>query len=541
MGLKLEALTKLIFQKLPTYQLNLAYHLFSKFYHKKSFGLIESFIPRILPSQRQIETKAATKLAQVLNVIKIDFLKIKGTRPLPSVAERQEYRGRLLAKLLAMLDHGQLERNGSSIFLRDQDIQPMAELIEADAEFFQNKAASLKILRSIIDDPTKLSYLRNEFVEFNGEQYTLQHYRVITKDGMVISLTMLVDGLQVTAGDQRPSIVLVPGIACNGNAFNLDEKYSLARDLARLGYWVYLFEPRGMGRNKVSFDRDCSLDTLIDDDLPSVVDFVYKRSKGKPLILLGHSMGGLVAEFMLQLWSHQNDQESLAKVKGLITLGSPKSFDKNNHLIYPLSLWLNYILPFLKVDRVPMDDAIMPLTRTPLIRNLFALLLDQDFADLNFLVNPVNLIEGNFMLQFIKRAVENFPLGVGFQFQKAIYTGKGITRMDQKFAIGNEKYNYTSHVGELSPKLPVCHFLGEDDPLGLPKFNNFSKVYRHSAKQTVFLGKSGRCEFGATASQMNYFIVPHTKHIDVLYGKSALRWVHPLVFQAIEMMWALRD
>lgn len=527
-----------LFHRLPASQLNLAYHIFSKFYQKQPYThLIESFIPRILPTQRQIEEKAAWKLAQVLGVIRISFLQAKGAMPQESAAERQEYRKKLVAQLLEMLCHGRLERNGSSIFLRDCDIGPLAELLQVEQEFFHRRAAELKILRSVIDDPTKLSYLRNEFVEIDGEQYTLQHYRVITRDGMVNNLTMLIDDLQVMPGDKRPSIILVPGIACSANAFYVNGKYALARDLARRGYWVYLFEPRGMGRNRAAFDVDCTLDTLIDDDLPSVIDFVHKRSKGKPVIVLGHSMGGMVAEFMLQMWSVQGDRDSLAKVKGLITLGAPKRFDKNRHIFFPLILWLNYVLPFLKVDRVPLNEILLPLSKTPGIKNLFSMAVDMDWANLNFLINPDNLMSGDFMFQFIRRVIGDFPLGIGFQFQKAIYTGKGISRMDQRFASGEEKHNYSKNIGMFDPQMPVFHFLAEQDPLAPPDLNNFETSYRHASKRTVLVHQQDVGEIAGHASQVNYFIIPRTKHIDLLYGKTATRWVHPLIYRAIDAIW----
>jgi hypothetical protein len=273
-------------QNIPSRQWNFLYHVFSKFYQERSHGIIlDSFIPRILPSQKQIEEKAAMKLAQVLTVIKLGAAKKESdSQSLPcgflqSSAERQNYRKRISFKILEMMAQGKLERNGSSIFLQEKDMDAVANLIEVDKQYFLNKAMSLKIFHTVMDDPTKLSYLRNELIELEGEQYTVQYYRVITKDGVVNNLTMLIDDLQVVAGDKSPSIILVPGIACNGKSFNLNERYSIARDLARRGYWVYLFEPRGMGRNKTNFDVDCTLDTLIDFDLPAVIDFVYKRSK----------------------------------------------------------------------------------------------------------------------------------------------------------------------------------------------------------------------------------------------------------------------
>lgn len=543
MGIK--KLLEKVIQTIPTKEMNWAYDFFTRVYKKRAQGSIfEAVMPRILPTQAEIEVKAAKKLAQVLMVIKLDSLVKEDPRAyirstfLVSAAERHKYREELTSRILTMLHSGELARNGSSIFLQEEDIPSLAQLIAVDREFFHKKAEVLKILRCIMDDPTKLSYLRNELVEYGNDQYTLQHYRVITRDGMVNNLTMLIDDTQVVAGDNRPSVVLVPGIACNSRAFDLNRRYSLAAELAHRGYWVYLFEPRGMGRNKGSFDVDCTLDTLIDYDLPAVIEFVYRRSKGKPVVLVGHSMGAVVSEFMLQLWGRQKDEESLSRVKGLITLGMPGNFDRSCHIIYPLLLWLNYTLPILQVDRVPLDDVLPPLTKTPILKWLFSAMLRMDIADLNFLINPQNFSDPNFMFDFIRYGVEGFPLGIGFQFQKAIYNGRGITRMDDRFGKNGEKYNYTDNIG-LFPSIPSIHFLGERDPLAPPKTNNFAGCYRHTVKKTFWLGERDDYDIPPTPSQVTYFVVPRTKHIDLLYGKTATALTHPWLFKAIDSLWAI--
>jgi hypothetical protein len=250
-------------------------------------------------------------------------------------------------------------------------------------------------------------------------------------------------------------------------------------------------------------------------------------------------MGGVVAEFMLQLWAKEKDEESLKMIKGLITLGFPATFDKNGHIAYPLMLWMNYFLPFLKVDRVPLDDFLLPLTKMPLLRRMFSKLLDMDWADFNFLINPKNFEDPNYMFKFISRAVETFPLGIGFQFQKAIFNGKGISRMDDRYAEDSEKYNYTQNMGLFDPRIPIIHFLGENDPLAPPEINIFQHVYQHADKNTVRLGSGQGFELSKNPSQVSYFIVPGTKHLDLLYGRTAVNYIYPILFRGIEIMWAL--
>lgn len=348
---------------------------------------------------------------------------------------------------------------------------------------------------------------------------------------------MIIDNAQVTAGDNNPSVLLVPGIACNSNAFNINERYSIARDLAKQGYWVYLFEPRGMGINKMNFDIDCNLDTLIDYDLPAAIDFIYRQSKGKKVIIIGHSMGGSVAEFTIQMWAKKKDQASLDKVHALITLGAPKIFKKGNHVLFPLFLWLNYVLSFLKSDRVPLDSLLSPMIKTPGLRSIFRKTLKTDVVNLNFLINPNNSLHSNFLFDFIQTSTETFPLGIGFQFQKAIYKGQGITRMDDNQSQNGSKYNYTNNVGLFPSNIPCFHFLGEEDILACPKLNNFISHYKHQYKKNYELKHTRDIKISSELSQVNYYNVPKTRHMDLLYGRSAKKYVYQLLHKIIESIW----
>lgn len=69
--------------------------------------------------------------------------------------------------------------------------------------------------------------------------------------------------------------------------------------------------PRGVGVNAGRFDPHYTVDTLIDHDLPTVLNFITERSSGKPSILLGHSMGGLVSENMVLNWALRLDFDKI--------------------------------------------------------------------------------------------------------------------------------------------------------------------------------------------------------------------------------------
>ncbi|MEZ4565708.1 MAG: hypothetical protein R2860_01665 [Desulfobacterales bacterium] len=82
----------------------------------------------------------------------------------------------------------------------------------------------------------------------------------------------------VTSGDSRPSLLMVPGFTNNSNCYDLTNQQSMAKDLAdrKLDLSV---RPRGMGINEGKFDPLYTVDTLIDHDLPTVLEFIYTTKR----------------------------------------------------------------------------------------------------------------------------------------------------------------------------------------------------------------------------------------------------------------------
>ena len=209
--------------------------------------------------------------------------------------------------------------------------------------------------------------------------------------------------------------------------------------------------------NKESFDPLLTIDTLIDYDLAAVVRFIFDRSRGKPVLLVSHSMGGIVSEYMVLSWSLRRNLEKLdmltdgqranldrilppldeanaylSMIRGVITLGAPKFFQKLSHPIFPHSLWLNHLSRILRLRSIPLRESIWLVTGLPGIRTGTKLLFNTNVAGLNPLISPKNhKNDGEFIVDYIRACGESFPLGLGFQFLKAIYNGEGFKRMDE--------------------------------------------------------------------------------------------------------------
>ena len=453
-------------------------------------------------------------------------------------------------------------------------IKELLPLLEVPAKYekrFVREAKKHGLIHEQI--PEQLFIPQDIAFRNRGDQrYTERTYSVYTRDGRTLRLTRVVNLDRVKTNDDNPSVLYVPGIACNGKFFDFDDESSLALDAADHSQWVYLFDPRGMGKNKGDFDFSCFLDSLISNDLTAAADFVAGRPRpAKPVIIIGHSMGGMIAEFMLVRQSYKlaqiikqlcgldtrglsraeiaqildnvhstsdeqcallaearNQLALLQGVKGLVTIGSPKTFDKHNNLILPALLFLNILLPLLKQDKVPLDWL------------KFLVKLSPSFSSIaRLLINPDNFKEPNrFLAKMIDGGVDSFPLGVGFQLLKAIYSGQGIKRMDAG------KFNYSAHLDYIPIDIPLYHLLSHADPLA-PGYNlgfidegafQFPR-YRHRLKQIERIADAAavnRVDLHAGQSRVIGLVIPGVVHLDFFYGHVGIEIVRPLLDRIVK-------
>jgi len=411
--------------------------------------------------------------------------------------------------------------------------------------------------------------------ESRGQNYIERMYTVPTRDGVPITFTRIVNVDRVVTNDDRPSVVLVTCLAGERATFDLSDSDSPALDLADRANWVYIFEPRGSGRNRGEFDPNAFLDTFVSNDLPAVLGFVHNRPKiKKPAVLVGHSRGGDVAKFMIVRAAFKLNQavdaigkvtgqgfttrgktrteiaqyldeidrdragqerspeldsrleearinlELLRGVKALITLGSPMIFDKNYHEIFPLLLMLNHLLPFVGADRVPVEWAKWLAATIPGLIKI-----------VRMLINPRNFDDPDgFLKAFVGRGTTDFSMGEGFQFLKAVYGGRGFKRM------GKDQFNYPEHLDLIPPDLPVIDFVGEDDILCAPynlgfinrafasprlDFSHFPQ-YAHSRRNVARIRLSDDADSIPLPSGSSYvqgYLVEGIGHLDYLFGR----------------------
>jgi pimeloyl-ACP methyl ester carboxylesterase len=393
----------------PAQLINSSYNAYSTLYRGQiSLGLPVS--KELIVSQAEIRDRAVRKLALALYHICLNATTV------------QIARDDMNKIIIDELEKGCIRLTENVILLTEDQMTHLAlerfKVPEGDLDKIMDKARRRRILcESLRADPVPI-YFESEIEEKaqNGRgDYETVYYRNFTDEGKEIGFRRLVSMEGVTAGDNRAAVVLIPGFANNSNCFNINDRYSLAKDMADNNNWVYLFDPRGVGINQARFDPLYTVDTMIDYDLATLVRTIYARSCGKPAVLVGHSMGGLIAENMVLNWSlarHLDTLESLAPeqkdllsqvlpqpeaagryqemVRGIVTLAAPKFFAKKSHIFFPAALWLNHLSRIFRFKQVPVKELSNAVTELPLLKQITRFVWNRNVGDLNFLISPKN-------------------------------------------------------------------------------------------------------------------------------------------------------
>src|SRR5262245_58846345 len=92
-------------------------------------------------------------------------------------------------------------------------------------------------------------------------------------------------------GGTRAPVLLIHGFGQTRYAWHLASR-SIANDLARAGFDVFNLDLRGHGRSRHMGAKKCrGVEDYVLEDLPSAVEEVQALSGGRPVFLVGHSLG----------------------------------------------------------------------------------------------------------------------------------------------------------------------------------------------------------------------------------------------------------
>ncbi len=116
----------------------------------------------------------------------------------------------------------------------------------------------------------------------------------------VDGVTLKIDRVRPPSGQPRGAIICLHAMMTDGRYFGARKgKASFAHVLAREGFEVFVPDFRGHGRSQPPSAKrdDWSFDDLVELDLPAIVAACARAAacSASELVLLGHSLGGLVS------------------------------------------------------------------------------------------------------------------------------------------------------------------------------------------------------------------------------------------------------
>jgi pimeloyl-ACP methyl ester carboxylesterase len=123
-------------------------------------------------------------------------------------------------------------------------------------------------------------------------------------------------------GGTIASVLLIHGYGQNRYVWHLPSR-SFSNYLARAGFDVFNLDLRGQGRSRhLGARRPAHVTDFVREDIPAAVAEIQRINGPRPVFLIGHSLGGLVAYAAATLLGDA--------VGGVVTLGSPYLFAKGS-------------------------------------------------------------------------------------------------------------------------------------------------------------------------------------------------------------------
>lgn len=307
---------------------------------------------------------------------------------------------------------------------------------------------------------------------------------------------------------QQAPVILAHGTSCNTRTFDLLERSSMLRDLARAGLDVWAVELRGgpLGARPISEGRvdrrrfsafrdrghDWDFDTLVEVDVPAILSRVQRYTGASRVHWIGHSLGGMVA------WAAEA-KGLIHGFRSLITVGSPAAYG------HPVGMARGALgaRPFIKLlggfpARTGGTLAIPLITRTS--NTIVHTLASRE----NMEVPELELV--------LRTVLEDSPTSLIEQYLLWIRSGQILSR--------DEKYSYTRHLPDV--RSPLFVIAGRADLIA-PPWSVFP-LYQYASSQE----KRYRVFGVAEGDRLDY------GHMDLVLGRHAPEEVFPAIRSWLE-------
>ncbi len=292
-------------------------------------------------------------------------------------------------------------------------------------------------------------------------------------------------GLGGQLGGHRAPVLLVHGYGQNRYAWHLPLR-SVSNFLAREGYDVFNLDLRGHGRSAhLGASAPSSIIDYAQEDVPAAVAQIQKISGGRPVFLVGHSLGGLVCYAAAPALG--------AQVAGVAAIGSPYHFLQGLRGLARLGAMIDFLIERLESKR--QDWALDHRIVGELVRN-FRMFIDSPLYPLPFRgYDPTN-IEPDVLSQHMALAMDAGSIRVLRQMYHEARGRGGRSDVPGGIGVSGEAF-------EAMTDTPLLVIAGSHDDLAAPAGVRTAYERSHAADKTY------RC-------------VP-AGHLDLLVGREAPR------------------
>ncbi len=329
-----------------------------------------------------------------------------------------------------------------------------------------------------------------EPASLDDEYVTWERHWAVTDKKFEISLKR--HRLNKNVRYPRP-VLLIHGLLVDSRFLDFG-RGGLATHLAEAGFDVWNLSLRGTGRSLTPLlwgKKPWTLDDILKDDLPAVVDYVRKTTGSPEVFVVGYEVGGALA------LAHAGRVREHG-VAGIVSIAAPMSFDS------PEQDGLDLLL---ELDRRPMArNALLYWNASGFNRVLFRL---PGFRD--YFYNPRN-IEPRVAQALLEELL--VPINPGVLEQLITIVEK------DEFVTADGEFSYRDTLSGV--RVPALIVGGGVDPIAPP--DALKKIYRELASEDRDL----MIFWSDPDEDVSY------GHFDLILGKKARTEVFPLVRRWLE-------
>ena len=147
-------------------------------------------------------------------------------------------------------------------------------------------------------------------------------YPVHTADGFELTLYRSQPSVVSLVASQRP-VLLLPGANSNRFTFGIVDGLTLPAALNAVGRDAWILDFRGSRSSRYLRKGKpvINLDTKLEHDIPTAIDFILKQTGAEQLDVVGHSLGGVFGYCLCA-------GPEAGRIGRLVTLASPASFER---------------------------------------------------------------------------------------------------------------------------------------------------------------------------------------------------------------------